>query len=187
MVTSLLFRTSAHDYPVSSCHGAGDDPIAPDCYPSRFFNWWNSVFPHPASELTNGAIRQTNSEYFAFCSAHHLPDYTDLVIVELDSDDKAHVISSIWFHASHADSPSFSEHQTLDNFELLVRSILLRPDSPAVVILGHFSPQVHEENGFAGPDHWHSIVAQFYDVPHIRYHSCSLISAMDTHTLLAHK
>lgn len=87
------------DYPVSSCHGAGGDPIAPDCYPSRFFNWWNSLFPHPASELTNGAIRMTSSEYFAFCSAHHLPDYTDLVIVELDSDDKSHVffISSM-FH-----------------------------------------------------------------------------------------
>ncbi len=59
-----------------------------------FFNWWNSLFPHPASELTNGAIRKTTSEYFAFCSTHHLPDYTDLVIIELDSDDKSHVISS---------------------------------------------------------------------------------------------
>ncbi|KAH9077720.1 hypothetical protein EDB83DRAFT_2257907 [Lactarius deliciosus] len=133
---------------ISSCHGAGDDPISSDCYPSRFFTWWNSIFPHPASELTNGAIRRTNSEYFSFCSAHHLPDYTDLVILELDTDDKA-------------------DRQTLDNFELLVRSILLRPDSPAVVVLGHFSPQVHEQNGFAGPDHWHSVVSQFYDVPHI--------------------
>ena len=49
-----------------------------------------------------------------------------------------------------------------------MRSILLRPDSPAVIVLGHFSPQVHEQNGFAGPDHWHSVVSQFYDVPHIR-------------------
>ncbi|KAH9981936.1 hypothetical protein BJV77DRAFT_1062487 [Russula vinacea] len=125
---------------VSSCHGAGEDLISPECYPSRFFNWWNSLFPHPASELTNGAIRRTNSEYFAFCNAHHLPDYTDLVIIELDSDDKPH---------------------------LLVRSILLRPDSPAVLVLGHFSTQVYDANGFAGPDHWHSIVSQFYDVPHI--------------------
>ncbi|KAI0301311.1 hypothetical protein BC826DRAFT_988627 [Russula brevipes] len=122
---------------VSSCHGAGDDPIAPDCYPSRFFHWWNSLFPHPASELTNGAIRKTNSEYFAFCSAHHCQ--TILIF----------------------------ERQTLENFELLVRSILLRPDSPAIVVLGHFSPQVHEQNGFAGPDHWHSVVSQFYDVPHV--------------------
>ena len=63
----------------------------------------------------------------------------------------------------------FSDRQTLENFELLVRSILLRQDSPAVVVLGHFSPQVNEQNGFAGPDHWHSVVSQFYDVPHVRY------------------
>lgn len=79
---------------VSACHGAGDDPIAAECYPHRFFDWWNTVFPHPASELTNGALRKTNSEYFSFCAAHHLPDYTDLVIIELDTDDKACVLST---------------------------------------------------------------------------------------------
>jgi len=36
-----------------------------------------------------------------------------------------------------------------------------------VLILGHFSPQMQGEHGFAGPDHWHSVVAQFYDIPHI--------------------
>jgi hypothetical protein len=74
-------------YPVSACHGAGDDPISPRCYPSRFFEWWNSVFPHPASELTNGAERRTDSAYFAYCSTHHLPDQTDLVILEFDASD----------------------------------------------------------------------------------------------------
>ncbi|KAI0943672.1 hypothetical protein AcW1_002773 [Taiwanofungus camphoratus] len=133
---------------VSACHGAGDDPLSPDCYPARFFNWWNDVFPHPASELTNGAMRRTNSAYFAFCNAHHIPDVADLVIVELDVDDTKDSVS-------------------LDEFELLIRSILIRPDQPAVLILGHFSPQVAQANGFGGPDHWHSLVAQFYDVPHI--------------------
>ncbi|KAJ7507134.1 hypothetical protein B0H11DRAFT_2271654 [Mycena galericulata] len=133
---------------ISSCHGAGDDPISPQCYPSRFFQWWNTVFPHPASELTNGAMRRTNSEYFAFCSRHHIPDTTDMVIIELDVDD-------------HADQ------EALDNFEVLIRSILIRPDEPAVILLGHFSPEIHTAYGFAGPDHYHNIVAQFYDVPHI--------------------
>ncbi|KAJ7130333.1 hypothetical protein C8R44DRAFT_872145 [Mycena epipterygia] len=133
---------------ISSCHGAGDDPISPKCYPSRFFQWWNTVFPHPASELTNGAMRRTNSEYFAFCSTHHIPDVTDLVIVELDVDDRA-------------------DQESLENFEILIRSILIRPDEPAVLLLGHFSPDIHNAHGFAGPDHFHSIVAQFYDVPHI--------------------
>ncbi|KAI0672251.1 hypothetical protein C8Q78DRAFT_971008 [Trametes maxima] len=133
---------------VSACHGAGDDPLAPNCYPARFFNWWNGVFPHPASELTNGAMRRTSSSYFSFCNAHHIPDITDLVIVELDVDDA-------------------NTEASMDEFELLIRSILIRPDSPAVLILGHFSPQVAQSRGFAGADHWHSLVAQFYDVPHI--------------------
>ncbi|PPQ85554.1 hypothetical protein CVT25_006724 [Psilocybe cyanescens] len=133
---------------ISACHGAGDDPISPKGYPSKFFQWWNSVFPHPASELTNGAMRRTNSGYFGFCNSHHLPDVTDLVIIELDTDDPP-------------------GQEMMENFEILVRSILIRPDQPAVLLLGHFSPQVHQTHGYAGPDHWHSIVAQFYDVPHI--------------------
>ncbi|KAF6745482.1 Cap64 protein [Ephemerocybe angulata] len=133
---------------ISACHGAGDDPISPRCYPSKFFQWWNTVFPHPATELTNGAMRKTNSGYFGYCNSHHLPDITDLVIIELDTED----------------SP---EKEMMEYFETLVRSILIRPDQPAVVLLGHFSPQIHQSYGFAGPDHWHNLVAQFYDVPHI--------------------
>ncbi|KZT26074.1 hypothetical protein NEOLEDRAFT_1132612 [Neolentinus lepideus HHB14362 ss-1] len=133
---------------VSACHGAGDDPLASRCYPSRFFQWWNSIFPHPASELTNGAMRRINSDYFGFCNAHHIPDNVDLIIIELDVDDA-------------------TSEQSFENFELLVRSILMRPDQPAVIMLGHFSPQTHQTYAFAGPDHWHNIVAQFYDVPHI--------------------
>lgn len=72
---------------VSACHGAGTDPLSPNCYPSKFFYWWNTVFPHPASELTNGAMRRTNSDYYSFCSSHHIPDVTDLIIIELDTDD----------------------------------------------------------------------------------------------------
>lgn len=133
---------------VSACHGAGDDPIALKCYPHKFFDWWNSVFPHPASELTNGAARKTDSAYFAYCSGHHLPDHTDLVILEFDSSDP-------------------NDPEWLTHFELLVRSILVRPEMPAVIILGHFAPQIQAQNGFAGPELLHTVVAQFYDVPHI--------------------
>lgn len=72
---------------ISACHGAGDDPLASNCYPTQVFNWWNQVFPHPASELTNGARRRTDSSYFAYCNAQHLPDTTDLVILEFDTED----------------------------------------------------------------------------------------------------
>ncbi|KAF8735270.1 hypothetical protein AX14_002364 [Amanita brunnescens Koide BX004] len=64
----LLFSkggfTSVIGGSISACHGARDDLIAPKCYPYRFFRWRNSVFPHPAAELTDGAMRQTDSRYF---------------------------------------------------------------------------------------------------------------------------
>ncbi|KZT36267.1 hypothetical protein SISSUDRAFT_1050118 [Sistotremastrum suecicum HHB10207 ss-3] len=133
---------------ISACHGAGDDPIAPGCWPARLFNWWNEVFPHPASELTNGAMRKTDSSYYAFCNSHHVPDHTDLVILEFDSDDPA-------------------EAEWRNHFELLMRSLLTRPDQPAVLVLGHFSPHRQAQYGYHGAEVLHSSVAQFYDVPHI--------------------
>ncbi|KAH8827127.1 Cap64 protein [Flagelloscypha sp. PMI_526] len=126
---------------VSACHGSGDDPISSSCYPSKFFQWWNTVFPNPASELTNGAMRRADSAYFAYCSAHHIPDVTDLVIIELDTDD----------------SP---DNEMMEHFEVLIRSILLRPRPTCF-------PKFTKHMAFAGPDHWHNVVAQFYDVPHI--------------------
>lgn len=53
------------------------------------------------------------------------------------------------------------------NFEYLIRSLLTRSDQPAVIILGHFSPQVFQTWGLTGPDHWHSVIANHYDVPHL--------------------
>ncbi|BEJ08278.1 hypothetical protein CcaverHIS641_0503630 [Cutaneotrichosporon cavernicola] len=133
---------------ITACHGAGDDPVSPRCWPSRFFEWWNTVFPHPYNQLYNGAARLTDSAYFAYCSKHHMPDRADLVILEFD--------------ASDPNDPLWINH-----FELLVRSILTRPEQPAVILLGHFAPQVLYQNGYTGPEMLHDIVAQFYDVPHI--------------------
>ncbi len=39
-------------------------------------------------------MRRTSSAYFSFCNAHHVPDVTDLVIVELDVDDDGYVFLS---------------------------------------------------------------------------------------------
>ncbi|CDZ98034.1 SGNH hydrolase-type esterase domain [Phaffia rhodozyma] len=133
---------------ISACHGSGDNLVSPKCYPSKFFSWWNDVFPHPASELTNGANRRTDSSYFAFCSSHHLPDKTDLVILEFDAADP-------------------NEKEWMSHYELLVRSILVRPDAPAIISLGHFAPQIVAQHAYAGPEQLHNTVAQFYDIPHI--------------------
>ena len=85
---------------------------------------------------------------FTACNTHSVPDETDLIILDFDTEDQ-------------------SEIQALDHFELLVRSILNRRDSPALLILGHFSPQFQTQFGFYGPEQQHSVVAQYYDLPHI--------------------
>ena len=72
-----------------------------------------------------------------------------------------------------------SDLDWLQHFELLVRSILVRPDTPAIIILGHFSPQIQAQNGFAGPELLHNVVAQFYDVPHIRQVIPSFLGNLD--------
>lgn len=64
--------------------------------------------------------------------------------------------------------PFDSDRIWTEHFELLVRSILVRADQPAVVVLGHFSVQGAETHGYSGPEVLHSVVAQYYDVPHIR-------------------
>ena len=55
------------------------------------------------------------------------------------------------------------------HFELLLRALLVRIENPAVVILGHFAPQYQDMHGFGGPEITHAALAQFYDVPHVRY------------------
>lgn len=65
--------------------------------------------------------------------------------------------------------PASSEPEWMSHFELLVRSILVRPDQPAVIVLGHFAPQVQAQHGYVGPELLHTIVSQYYDVPHIRF------------------
>ena len=41
-------------------------------------------------------MRRTSSAYFSFCNAHHIPDLTDLVIIELDVDDAKYVPRLCW-------------------------------------------------------------------------------------------
>ena len=111
-------------------------------------------------------MRRTNSDYFSFCSSHHLPDVTDLVIVELDSDDTPYVQFSSFLLQPYLINFRRDNKKTI-NFEYLIRSLLTRSDQPAVIILGHFSPQGFQTWGLTGPDHWHSVIANHYDVPHL--------------------
>jgi hypothetical protein len=99
----------------------------------------------------------------------HLPDRVDLVIVEFDTEDPQFVSSPLSCSYSSSHPHSYSDATTLSTTDLLIRSLLLRPDQPAVIMLGHFSPQIQGEHSYAGPEVWHSAVAQFYDVVHLSF------------------
>lgn len=76
----------------------------PECYPHRVFSWLMHNFPNQYHELTNGAGKrmtvllgnrlnldeaemQTDTSYFACCAQWHLPELTDLVILEFNNED----------------------------------------------------------------------------------------------------
>lgn len=46
---------------------------------------------------------------------------------------------SAYLHNLQGQADKSSDPEWLAHFELLVRSILVRPDQPAVIILGHFA------------------------------------------------
>lgn len=93
-------------------------------------------------------VRSSLLPWHLFNVWYLVPDESDLVILDFDTEDEA-------------------DKQALEHFELLVRSILNRKEAPAVVLLGHFSPQFQSQFGYHGPELQHSIVAQYYDIPHI--------------------
>ncbi|POW13995.1 hypothetical protein PSTT_03349 [Puccinia striiformis] len=138
---------------ISSCHGLDataahplGNPIGPNCYPHRIFTWLNDVFPHPANELTNGALRRTGTAYYGFCSAMHLPDRVDLVIVEFDTEDPQNDFDD----RSTDPITSASTGSTSRNLTWTL------------------CPSIPERTRFYwSREVWHSAVAHFYDVPHL--------------------
>ena len=40
---------------------------------------------------------------------------------------------------------------SVEQFEILILSLLTRPEDPAVILLGHFSQQTYQVHGYAGP------------------------------------
>ena len=97
----LPFRAS-----MPRCRGR---PYIPYMLPISLLPVMEHRLSHPATELTNGALRRRNSGYFGYCNSHHLPYQTDLVIIELDTEDESCVsfFLSFLFRFFRASSVSF--------------------------------------------------------------------------------
>jgi hypothetical protein len=52
-------------------------------------------------------------------------------------------------------------------FDQLMRVLLEFPSQPAVLILGAWSPQVAQDQGYADPQVVHLPIAHYYDIPYV--------------------
>ena len=96
----------------------------------------------------NGAAPATGSDYFSFCFPLHIPTNSDLVLVELAVNDEA-----------------IPEH--IENMENLIRGLLDLPTKPAVILVEAVAFSSGGMGGGGG--RIHLPVAQYYDVPVIKY------------------
>ncbi|RSH94128.1 hypothetical protein EHS25_006782, partial [Saitozyma podzolica] len=110
---------------------------------------WLNDFVGEDVEVTsvNGAAPAIGSDYFSFCFPLHIPEDSDLVLVELGVNDEG-----------------IPEH--VENMENLLRGLLEMPNRPAVVLVEALAFSNGGMGGGGG--RMHLPVAQYYDVPVIK-------------------
>ena len=85
----------------------------------------------------NGAQGGVGSDYFAGCWKEHIPEDSDLVLVDLGINDIRFVCNSVR-HVAMLISPLSVNNRdisSMENYELLLRSILEMETQPAVLNL----------------------------------------------------
>jgi hypothetical protein len=81
----------------------------------KFWEWFQTFLDVPVNQV-NGAAPATGSDYFSFCFPLHIPEESDLVLVELAVNDEG-----------------ILEH--VENMENLLRGLLDLPNQPAVILV----------------------------------------------------
>ncbi|BEI93318.1 uncharacterized protein CcaverHIS019_0509460 [Cutaneotrichosporon cavernicola] len=110
-----------------------------------FGDWLRDWFPHDGLiTIINGAVPATGSGYFAFCFPLHIPEDSDLVVVELGVNDEPDL-------------------EMIDNMESLLRGVLGMKNSPSVMLAEAMAFSKGPMSGGGG--RFHLPVAQYYDVP----------------------
>ncbi|KAK8870123.1 hypothetical protein IAR55_000693 [Kwoniella newhampshirensis] len=111
----------------------------------RFREWFDDYVGEDV-QITevNGAAPATGSDYYSFCFPLHIPENSDLVLVELAVNDEG-----------------ILEH--VENMENLLRGLLDMPHKPAVMLVEAMAFSGGGMGGGGG--RMHLPVAQYYDVP----------------------
>ncbi|GJJ16093.1 hypothetical protein Clacol_010372 [Clathrus columnatus] len=87
-----------------------------DNWTNKFLEAWKGLFPNSQTELYNGAVPATGSDYLSVCFGEHLDEDVDLVLIELAINDQR--------LESNANA-----------YEWLLRGVLELPKRPAVINL----------------------------------------------------
>jgi hypothetical protein len=105
-------------------------------------DWLRDWFPHDGLiTIINGAVPATGSGYFSFCFPLHIPDDSDLVVIELGVNDEP-------------------DPEMVDNMEALLRGVLGMDNSPAVMLAEAMAFSMGQMSGGGG--RYHLPVAQYY-------------------------
>ncbi|KAL0252442.1 hypothetical protein I308_101834 [Cryptococcus tetragattii IND107] len=109
----------------------------------QIFEWLNETFPNPDNRFINGAQGGVGAAYFGWCFKEHIPEDSDLVLLELGIND-------------------LLEFDVISQYEHLVRGLLELKNKPAVINIETFTtlfPSLISSSSF------HNDVLSFYDVP----------------------
>lgn len=129
-------------------------------YVDRFFEWINTNFPHKQHKLVNSGIPSTGTDVFAACIDRLVPADADLVVVEF---------SGVAYWYTHVGANSSFATQ----YEQLLRKLLRRPQSPALLLLHHYAWYYAKTDGLSAGAYYHttelqfSTLGQYYDIPQV--------------------
>ncbi|KAL7419642.1 hypothetical protein Q5752_005555 [Cryptotrichosporon argae] len=107
------------------------------------FDWLNKTFPHAENRFINGAQGGVGSGYFGWCFKEHIPEDSDLILVELGIND-------------------LQQLNVIPKYEHLVRSLLELESQPAIINIETFTtlfPNLISSSSL------HQDVVAYYDVP----------------------
>ncbi|WWD16677.1 hypothetical protein CI109_101107 [Kwoniella shandongensis] len=118
---------------------------SPDNLHVMIFDWLNEQFPHPDNRFVNGAQGGVGAGYFGWCFKEHIPEDSDLILLELGIND-------------------LLEPEVVSSYEHLLRGLLELDSKPAIINIETFTtlfPSLLSSSTF------HQDVLSFYDVPSV--------------------
>ncbi|KAK8861417.1 hypothetical protein IAR55_002236 [Kwoniella newhampshirensis] len=142
----LSTSTSSDSHPIAPLSHLGATTLySPDNLHVMIFDWLNENFPHPENRFVNGAQGGVGAGYFGWCFKEHIPEDSDLILLELGIND-------------------LLEQEVVSSYEHLLRGLLELDSQPAIINIETFTTLFP---ALISSSTYHQDVLSFYDVPSI--------------------